>query len=286
MPMRLDELIQRTMPPAPWAEGENIPWFEPAFSARMLREHLSQDHDLASRRETLIEQQVGWIHRALLHARATTVLDLGCGPGLYTQRLARLGHACVGIDYSPAAIAYARQQAKEEGLTCRYELRDMRAGGYGMYGVEFGLAMLIYGELNVFPRETAADILRGMSAALVAGGILLLEAHTEEAVRAMGDQSPTWYTAERGLFGDRPYLCLTEHFWDPSVRAATTRYFIIETATGAVTRYAQTMQAYTVEEYSALLASCGFTAPTFHGGLAGDGQHQQQGFCAITAGKR
>jgi len=161
--MRLDELIRRATPPAPWSEGENIPWFEPAFSARMLREHLSQDHDLASRRETLIEQQVGWIHQTLLEARATTVLDLGCGPGLYAQRLARLGHACVGIDYSPAAIAYARQQAAEERLTCRYELRDMRGGGYGMYGGGFGLAMLIYGEFNAFPRETAADILRGSS---------------------------------------------------------------------------------------------------------------------------
>jgi SAM-dependent methyltransferase len=284
--MRLDQLIQRTMPPAPWAEGENIPWFEPAFSARMLREHLSQDHNLASRQETLIEQQVGWIHRALLHARATTVLDLGCGPGLYTQRLARLGHVCVGVDYSPAAIAYARQQAEEEGLTCRYELRDMRAGGYGRYGVEFGLAMLIYGELNVFPRETAAEILRAMSASLVTGGILLLEAHTDDAVREMGTEGSTWRTAERGLFGDRPYLCLTENFWHPGVRAATTRTFVIETATGTMTRYAQTMQAYTAEEYSTLLTSCGFTAPTFHGGLAGDGQHEQQGLCAITARKR
>src|SRR5262249_2281833 len=136
MPMRLDELIRRTIPPAPWSEGENIPWSEPTFSVRMLREHLAQDHDRASRRGTLIEKQVGWIHRTLLHAHATAVLDLGCGPGLYTRRLARLGHACVGIDYSPAAIAYARKQAKEERLACRYALRDMREGGYGMYSAD------------------------------------------------------------------------------------------------------------------------------------------------------
>jgi SAM-dependent methyltransferase len=165
--------------------------------------------------------------------RATTVLDLGCGPGLYTRRLARLGHACVGIDYSPAAIAYAREQAEEERRTCRYELRDMRGGGYG---VDFGLAMLIYGELNVFPRETAADILCEMSAALAAGGTLLLEVHTDEGVREIGDQGSTWYTTERGLFGDQPYLCLKEHFWHPDVRAATTRYCVVETATGVVAR--------------------------------------------------
>jgi hypothetical protein len=189
----------------------------------------------------------------------------------------------VGIDYSPAAIAYAREQAEEEQGTCRYELRDMRGGGYG---VDFGLAMLIYGELNVFPRETAVEILRGMSAALATGGILLLEVHTDEAVRELGAQAPTWYTTERGLFGDQPYLCLTEHFWHPGARAATMRYHVVETGTGAMARYAQTMQAYTAEEYSALLASCGFMAPTFHGGLAGDGRHEQRGLCAITARKR
>ncbi len=38
---------------------------EPAFSQRMLENHLSQDHDWASRRLTVIEQQVTWITRQL-----------------------------------------------------------------------------------------------------------------------------------------------------------------------------------------------------------------------------
>src|SRR5262245_56889161 len=113
-PMRLDELRARAMPPGPWAEGENIPWDEPEFSARMLREHLSQAHDRASRREEIIDRQVTWIHRDLLEERPTAVLDLGCGPGLYTSRLACLGHWCVGLDYGPAAIAYAPERADEE----------------------------------------------------------------------------------------------------------------------------------------------------------------------------
>ncbi len=45
-------------------EGQN-PQDEPAFSQRMLENHLSQDHDWASRRLTVIEQQVTWITRQL-----------------------------------------------------------------------------------------------------------------------------------------------------------------------------------------------------------------------------
>ncbi|EML7085619.1 SAM-dependent methyltransferase, partial [Klebsiella oxytoca] len=38
-------------------EERKIPWDEPAFSQRMLENHLSQEHDWASRRLAVIEQQ-------------------------------------------------------------------------------------------------------------------------------------------------------------------------------------------------------------------------------------
>jgi 2-polyprenyl-3-methyl-5-hydroxy-6-metoxy-1,4-benzoquinol methylase len=77
----------------------------------MLAEHLTQAHDRASRRSTIIDQHTAWIHETLLQWQPATILDLGCGPGLYSNRLAALGHTCVGIDYSPASIAYAQKQA-------------------------------------------------------------------------------------------------------------------------------------------------------------------------------
>ncbi len=52
--------------PTPWDRGENLPWQDPRFSERMLREHLSQRHDGASRRFEIIDRQVQWIDHALL----------------------------------------------------------------------------------------------------------------------------------------------------------------------------------------------------------------------------
>jgi 2-polyprenyl-3-methyl-5-hydroxy-6-metoxy-1,4-benzoquinol methylase len=114
--MNLIELIYKAAPPVPWVEGEKIPWSDPGFRQRMLREHLSQEHDTASRRVGLIDQHVDWNHNGLLAGQPGRILDLGCGPGLYTGRLAQLGYQCVGIDYGPASIAYAREQAEEKGL--------------------------------------------------------------------------------------------------------------------------------------------------------------------------
>src|SRR5574340_1046753 len=148
--LTLLDLINRMPTPAPWEEGDNIPWDEPGFSERMLAEHLSQEHDAASRRLRKIERQVEWIHSEVLGGRATRVLDLCCGPGLYTSRLAARGHECAGIDFSPAAIAYAKQQAGAGKLACRYQQEDVRQADFGG---GFGLVMMLYGQFNVFQRS-------------------------------------------------------------------------------------------------------------------------------------
>jgi SAM-dependent methyltransferase len=281
--MHLADLASRQRPPEPWTEGDNIPWHEPAFSARMLPEHLTQAHDAASRRTATIERQVAWIDETVLGGRPTAILDLGCGPGLYSSRLARRGHTSVGIDFSPAAIAYAQAEAATRGLACRYELADIRNADYGS---GFGLAMVIYGEMNVFPRAVAAHILSGLHRALDDDGTLLLEPHTFEAIERMGRRSPTWYTAEQGLFSDTPHLVLTEHFWHRPDQAATTRYFVVDLADGTVTRHAQSFRAYTEADYLQLLQECGFADVTFYASLAGESDPSQQGLCAIVARKR
>ena len=69
-----------------WDGAHKIPWNDPAFSRRILREHLSQDHHLASRKAQVIRDQVAWIRRAFLSGGPRSILDLGCGPGLYRLR--------------------------------------------------------------------------------------------------------------------------------------------------------------------------------------------------------
>jgi SAM-dependent methyltransferase len=281
--MKLLDLVHRAVPPAPWDEGDNIPWNDPDFSERMLKEHLSQTHDAASRRTEKIEEQVEWIHHKVLLGCPTKILDLGCGPGLYSSRLAKRGHTCFGIDYSPASIVYAVDYAGKEKLDCTYLHQDIRQAEYG---AGYGLAMLIYGELNVFRPADARSILNKACRALADDGVLLLEPHTFEIVRKLGEQPTTWYSSESGLFSDRPHLCLKESFWDPASSAATIRYFIVDAFTGEVTRYAQSLQAYTDEQYHSLLTDCGFDDVEFFPSLIGVKDATQNQLMAIVARKR
>lgn len=278
--MKLMDVIGRRPVAEPWVEGEKIPWDDPEFSRRMLAEHLSQRHDAASRRLGTIDSHVDWIHRELLNGTLAKVLDLGCGPGLYTSRLAGLGHECVGIDISPASVGYASAQADKDGLRCSYALEDVRTADYG---VGYGLVMLIFGEFNVFRPGDARAILEKAHAALSPGGVLLLEPHTFEAVRETGERDAHWYSADRGVFLDEAYLCLRESFWHPEQAATTERYYVVDAATGGVTRYASSMQAYTDAEYRGLLAECGFGEIRFYPAMGGGKDGGEGGLVVLTA---
>jgi SAM-dependent methyltransferase len=277
--MHLPDVIRDTAPPAPWTQGDNIPWHDPEFSNRMLREHLSSDHDLASRRAGTIDRQVTWIHENVLQTRPARILDLCCGPGLYGVRLAARGHTYVGIDYAPASIAYASRISADDDQ-CTFVEDDIRRADYG-HG--FGLVMMLYGEFNVFCPADAGAILRKVRAALAPGGLLLLEPHTRDAVVSIGHEPRSWDALDQGLFSDRQHLLLREAHWDDTGQAATRRFFVVHAATGDVARYAVSYQAYTDAEYRALLTDHGFRDVTFDPSLTGDHESSPPTLMAILA---
>lgn len=264
----LCDIIDRRIPPAAWAEGENIPWNDPDFSNRMLAEHLNQEHNLASRRFEIIDRQVRWIHTEVLSGIPTRILDLACGPGLYTNRLAGLGHECVGIDYAPAPIRYAQETADREQLACTYHLADVRGAEYGD---GYGFVMMLFGQLNVFRRAEARSILEKVHASLLPGGLLLLEPQRFTTVEKNGQAGSSWYSCGQGggLFSDRPHLCLSESFWDDPTQSATQRFFIVDGQTAKVTRHAMTTEAYTDEQFRELLMDVGFENLLFFPSLVG-----------------
>lgn len=265
--MNLIDIVARAAVPEPWAEGEKIPWNEPGFSARMLKEHLSQAHDAASRRFEIIDRHVAWIHHHVLGGHSTRVLDLGCGPGLYSNRLARLGHTCVGFDFGPASIAYAQEEAARDGLACTFRLADIRAADYGE---GYDLAMLIYGEMNVFRPADIRTILNQAARALAPGGVLLLEPQSYVGIEREARSGPSWYATSSGLFSDSPHLVLTENSWNAERAVGTTRHIVVDADSGEVTWVAMSNQAYTNESFRDLLRESGFGDVAFYPSLTGE----------------
>jgi len=264
--MTLLDIIRRSPTPAADASGSKIPWHDPDFSRRMLQEHLSQAHDAASRRADVIDRQVNWIHHELLDSSPARVLDICCGPGLYCQRLAALGSTCLGIDFGPASIEHAVEHTK--GLPCSFRCEDVRTAEFGS---GFDLALLIHGEFNAFAEAETDAILTRAFLALKPDGVLLLEVNAPQTIES--ETRRTWSSAESGLFTERPHLCIEETIRDADTRTETTRWYIVDAATGDVTPYSQVIRLCSREQYERQIMRAGFRSvevlPSLGGSLEG-----------------
>jgi SAM-dependent methyltransferase len=194
------------------------------------------------------------------------VLDLGCGPGLYTQRLAEQGYDCFGIDLGPASLEYAVSHAGAIAGHCRYVCGDLREVDFGS---GYDLVMFLFGDFNPFPREDAVEILRRCNAALAPDGVLLLEVHSFDATRDRGLSPPRWNAFETGLFSDAPHLRLDQQFWLEDSAHAVGRHWVVDAATGYTTKYGWTMRAYTDAEYETLLDEAGLQLVARYENLTG-----------------
>ncbi len=216
-----------------------LDWGDPVISRRLLREHLDQTHDGASRRLRLVNEHVRRLKRLLPPAPAE-VLDAACGPGLYAVRLAAAGYHVTALDVGPAVVAHARRLAREhavsDDLTAR--LADLRH----LDDVQtYDAALLIYHVLEAFPRRQQVDVLRRLGRSLRSGAPLIVE------MRLRPDQLEgrisSWEVVDTSLLSERRHLLLVETVHD---RAANT-YVLRETAVfdDGTTAVQQTSSAFT-----------------------------------------
>jgi len=244
------DIVKRSPAPQPFGDQPNLPWNEAEFSKRMLKEHLNQAHNAASRRTEIIEHHVNWIHENCLSENKGNILDLTCGPGLYGNRFAKMGHHYRGIDFSPASIEYAKSQAERDALSIDYVEGSVLESDYGE---NYDLAMMLSGQFNTFSAEDSRAILENAYAALRAGGMLLLEPQTIDSIQRIGNLPPRWFTGENNLYAVSPHLAIKEHHWHEEQQATTERYFIIEAASGEASYFVISMQAYTQSALRELL---------------------------------
>jgi SAM-dependent methyltransferase len=93
------------------------------------------------------------------------VLDLGCGPGHESKRLAHAGATVTGIDFSEECITIAKMRCPE----CKFEIRDMRNPGddIGIFDGVFACGSLIH----ISPFEVSS-VLKNISIVLKNSGYL------------------------------------------------------------------------------------------------------------------
>ena len=257
-----DRSIRRVLDRGPlraWADDTvDLPWGDPAFSERMLREHLDQRHDHASRRLDTIRLQVETLADWLGVQAGSSLLDLTCGPGLVAKAFAEQGIAVTGIDIAPAAIRHAREITS--GLPCTFLEADVRTAD--LPHAAFDAAIYLYGQPAVLPPDDLPVVLEHVRNALRPGAAIALEVQEPSGI----DRSTTrtWWTGADDLWGAGAHVVLSEQGWDPEARALVERHLVLTDETDEPVVYGVSERILDPRETSDILGSAGFPEVLIH----------------------
>ena len=250
--MDIAKLIDCARKPSLYQEGTAVMWTDPHISRELLKYHIDPDNDVASRNDRKITSTVDWI-LARAGGEALNILDLGCGPGLYAEKLAARGHRVTGVDFSANSIAYAREVAEKSGSRVDYV-----CGNYLdlAYAGDFDLAILIYLDFCVLKPEERKIVLENIHAALKPGGLFVFDVVNAKNIEAKIMQ-PSWEVAPRGFWRDEPYMALNKGYHFPEQHALVNQHVVV-TGDEKVDTYLFWSTYYEYSDLSPLLAQAGF----------------------------
>lgn len=113
------------------------------------------------------------------------VLDLACGTGNITERLAAAGYDMIGADSSADMLEAAMEKRADSGQDILYLQQDMRA--FELYGTVRAV-VCAFDSLNYILREEEiAEVFRLVCNYLDPGGIFIFDVNTRHKYEKLGD---------------------------------------------------------------------------------------------------
>lgn len=235
-----------------YQRSKDFLWTDRHIAKQMLKLHLDATNDAASRNDKTIDSTVEWIDSVI--PEKSSIIDLGCGPGLYCERLSQKKHAVSGIDISKGSILYARKSAKKKNLQIRYYrqsyLQKLPQGN-------FDAAMCIYCDFGALTNEEQKIFLKNASNSLCEKGILIFDVFSNNLSAAKKEEKQWSRCDSNGFFSKNPHYILYECKYFQDANAWGTRNIILE---GTKTKEFITWDTmYTEESITRLLTDNGFS---------------------------
>ncbi len=136
------------------------------------------------------EEWCGYLQELLLEYQIDSgiVLDLGCGTGSVTERLAANGYDMIGVDYSAEMLDIAMQKSSKEEYGILYLLQDMRE--FELYGTVNAVVSLCDSMNYITDEKELLQVFELVNNYLDPGGIFIFDLNTEYKYRELlGEQT-------------------------------------------------------------------------------------------------
>lgn len=247
-------------------------WDDEHISKGMLAAHLNFDVESTSRKQEDIVNSVAWISKTFFSKEKNTLLDLGCGPGLYTELFYKAGLSnlsdlsdfhVTGIDFSARSIEYAIKSAKSKNLAIEYIYQDYLKIDYKN---TFDFVSLIYCDFGVLSSENRKTLLTLIKKSLRDGGVFILDAFTPHQFSNFSESRAVQYY-EQGYWSTEPHMCIQSNYFYPESKNSLEQYVLVTESNCEC--YNIWNQAFTAQSLKQELLDAGFKNIDFYDDTTG-----------------
>lgn len=260
--------------PALFEQSPHCIWTDAYIQRQLLKVHLDPSSDGASRRRESVAAIVSFICNRT--REGSRLLDLGCGPGLYTSLLADAHYEVTGIDFNRASIEYAAAQ--------RADIRYYE-GDYLLHYPpgEFDAVTMIYCDMGTHPDEARDRLLANIYRSLADGGVFIFDVFSEKIVGEKQEGRSWDYEPSGGFWSGGEYLLLSQTFHYPENRAFAYRYHLV--LPEMVKSFLIWERYYSEEEITGVLEKAGFRNVSIRTDLLGRNNFTSSGEMFVIAEK-
>ncbi|MHC5216622.1 class I SAM-dependent methyltransferase [Enterococcus sp. LJL128] len=192
--------------PQAYEKGNGNIWTDSYISQQLLTAHLDPDFDGASRKAAFIDASADWIEKEFPVKQFSKVIDFGCGPGLYAERLAKREYQVTGIDFSRRSITKGQRRAEEQRLGIKYIQANYLEW---QPSTAYDLALFIYCDYGALNEEERRKILAVIFDSLNEGGQLLMDNFTINQLAEVQEESQWSYWGESSFWSDGEHIVLS-----------------------------------------------------------------------------
>ena len=233
-------------------------WTDPYIQQQILKKHLDLLSDEASRQQESILKIVNFI---LQHSTPKSrLLDLGCGPGLYTSLLADEKYTVTGIDFNKASIVYAIKERKDIKYILGDYIRNFPEGKYDT-------VTMIYCDMGTHPDCDRDQLLANIYHSLTDNGIFIFDVFSKEIIHDKREGKSWEYAPAGGLWHESEYLLLSQtcHYPENNVFAYQHNLILGKT----IKQFIIWERYYSEEEITNILKKTGFRKIAIYKNLLG-----------------
>ncbi len=242
--------------------GADRPWWETLFErdwydlfAKGGPSYPDEDGAYAARDDA----EAAFIERALDLPQAGDILDLCCGFGRHSVRLAQRGHRVTGVDLSAYNLAIAAENAAELGVAVDWREADMR--DTGLPGTSMDAVINIFSAFGYFDDAGNQRVLDEVARVLRPGGRFLIDLINRDSLMRRFEPH-SWAQRHDGS------ILLQRREFDAATGSNGMHWEVIG-ANGERTVRSFAVRVYTLQELALRMAQAGLEVEDAWGGLDG-----------------